>query len=82
MSDIQNFIYENYKFIIALVLTFIGLLVFISVYNINLETPKSNTKLAQVVTVETFNVDESIKKGLNGVNLNTCLKIIWRGCFD
>jgi len=70
MSDIQNFIYENYKFIIALVLTFIGLLVFISVYNINLETPKLNTKLAQVVTVETFNVDESIKKGLNEYKKN------------
>lgn len=66
MSDLLDFFNENYKFIIAIVLSIIGLLVFISVYNINLETPKVDTKLAQVVTVETFEpnfVDDSINSG-------------------
>lgn len=57
MSDFYNFISENYIIIIAISLSIFGLLVFISVYNINLESPTVNTKLAQVVTVETFDIN-------------------------
>ena len=57
MSDFYNFISENYIIIIAISLSIFGLLVFISVYNINLESPTFNTKLAQVVTVETFDIN-------------------------
>ena len=67
MSDIINFITENYILITLTVLSIIGLLVYISVYDINLDPPKSNSKLSQVVTVETFSsnvVDESIESGL------------------
>lgn len=57
MSEFYNFISENYIIIIAISLSIFGLLVFISVYNINLETPTVDTKLAQVVTVETFDIN-------------------------
>lgn len=57
MSDFYNFISENYIIIIAIAISIFGLLVFISVYNINLETPTLDTKLSQVVTVETFDMD-------------------------
>lgn len=75
MSEIVDFISENYIMIVLTVLSILGLLVYISIYNINLDPPKTNTKLAQTVTVETFeqNIDESIKSGLsefNGINDN------------
>lgn len=57
MSDFYNFISENYIIIIAIAISIFGLLVFISVYSINLETPTLDTKLSQVVTVETFDMD-------------------------
>lgn len=71
MSDFYNFISENYKTIIAISLIIFGLLVFISVYNINLESPTVNTKLAQVITVETFdmNMDKDYYQG-NKYSLN------------
>ena len=74
MSDIVDFISGNYIMIVLTVLSILGLLVYISIYNINLDPPKSNTKLAQSVTVETFEpniVDAGIKSGLaefNGIN--------------
>jgi hypothetical protein len=67
MSDFINFITENYIIITITVLSIIGLLVYISVYNINLDPPKTNSKLSQIITVETFSsniVDESIEGGL------------------
>ena len=65
MSDFYNFISENYIIIIAISLSIFGLLVFISFYNINLESPTVNTKISQVVTVETFdmNMDKDYYKG-------------------
>ena len=65
MSDFYNFISENYIIIIAISLSIFGLLVFISVYNINLQSPTVNTRLAQVVTVETFdmNMDKDYYQG-------------------
>lgn len=70
MTEIADFISENYITIILTVLSILGLLVYISVYNINLDPPKSNTKLSQSVTVETFesSIDESIKSGLVDFN--------------
>jgi hypothetical protein len=71
MSEIADFISENYITIILTVLSIFGLLVYISVYNINLDPPKTNTKLAQSVTVETFEsniVDDGIKSGLSEFN--------------
>ena len=74
MSDFTDFIYENYKIIIAIVLSIFGLLVFISIKGINLNAPKPDTKLIQTVTVETFAntdrmvdnmVDTSIEGGLS-----------------
>ena len=70
MSNFIDFISENYMMIVLTVLSILGLLVYISVYNINLDPPKSNTQLAQSVTVETFEqkIDESIKSGLSEFN--------------
>ena len=70
MSDFIDFISQNYIMIVLTVLSILGLLVYISIYNINLDPPKTNTKLAQSVTVETFeqNIDESIKSGLSEFN--------------
>ena len=70
MSNFIDFISENYMMIVLTVLSILGLLVYISVYNINLDPPKSKTQLAQSVTVETFeqNIDESIKGGLAEFN--------------
>lgn len=50
-----NFINSNYKFIVAIIVSIFVLLIFISVKDINLNLPKKATKLAQSVTVETFN---------------------------
>lgn len=71
MSDFIDFISENYMMIVLTVLSILGLLVYISVYNINLDPPKSKTQLAQSVTVETFEpniVDAGIKSGLSEFN--------------
>lgn len=67
-----DFIYANYKFIIAVILSVLGLLIFINVKEINLNLPKPSTKLVQSVTVETFtsssnnnNIDQNIDQGLS-----------------
>jgi hypothetical protein len=60
ITSFIDFMNTNYKFIIAMILSIFGLLVFISVKDINLNVPKKQPKLAQSVTVETFdslNVD-------------------------
>lgn len=60
ITNFIDFMNTNYKFIIAMILSIFGLLVFISVKDINLNVPKKQPKLAQSVTVETFdtlNVD-------------------------
>ena len=63
MDDPFTFFAENYGIIIATAIAIFGLLVFISVYNINLNTPTVNTKLSQVVTVETF--EQNMNKNTN-----------------
>jgi hypothetical protein len=60
IANFIDFIETNYKFIIAMILSIFVILVFISVKDINLNVPKKQPKLAQSVTVETFeplNVD-------------------------
>ena len=65
-----DFIYANYKFIIAVILSVLGLLIFINVKEINLNVPKPSTKLVQSVTVETFssssnnNIDQNIDQNM------------------
>ena len=69
MNNPFTFFSENYGIIIATAIAIFGLLVFISVYNINLNTPTVNTKLSQVVTVETF--EQNMNKDTNA-NANMC----------
>jgi cytoskeletal protein RodZ len=57
MEYIINFIQENYTyilFIFIIIIIVFGLLIFINIKGINLNPPKTNSKLIQEVTVETF----------------------------
>lgn len=55
IDSFTNFINTHYKLIVAIIVSIFILLIFISVKDINLNLPKKSTKLAQSVTVETFN---------------------------
>ena len=81
MSDFVDFIYENYKFIIAIALSIIGLLVFISIKDIKFNEPKLNTNLVQTVTIESFDnniVDDSLKSGLVDYNQQPALGSLYQ----
>ena len=54
MSEIVNFIKENYVSIAVLVSVIFSLLIIISIIGWNLNPPKPELKLVQQVTVETF----------------------------
>jgi predicted negative regulator of RcsB-dependent stress response len=54
MSEIVDFIKENFKMIILIVIVVLLLLVFINIKGIDLNEPKPESKLVQEVTVETF----------------------------
>ena len=85
MSDFVDFIYENYKFIIAIALSIIGLLVFISVKGIKFNEPKLNTNLVQTVTIESFDnniVDDSLKSGLVDYNQQPALGSLYKSGTD
>lgn len=85
MSDFVDFIYENYKFIIAIVLSIIGLLVFISVKGIKFDQPKLKTNLVQTVTIETFDnniVDDGIKSGLTEFKKQPALGSLYQSGTD
>ena len=85
MSDFLDFIYENYKFIIAIALSIIGLLVFISVKGIKFNEPKLNTNLVQTVTIESFDnniVDDSLKSGLVDYNQQPALGSLYKSGTD
>jgi hypothetical protein len=85
MSDFVDFIYENYKFIIAIVLSIIGLLVFISVKGIKFNEPKLNTNLVQTVTIESFDnniIDNSVKSGLVEYNQQPALGSLYQSGTD
>jgi hypothetical protein len=76
ITSFIDFMNTNYKFIIAMILSIFGLLVFISVKDINLNVPKKQSKLAQSVTVETFdslnvdNITQSEAKGQSEADVN------------
>jgi hypothetical protein len=85
MSDFIDFIYENYKFIIAIALSIIGLLVFISIKDIKFNEPKLNTNLVQTVTIESFDtniVDDSVKSGLAEFNQQPALGSLYQSGTD
>ena len=85
MSDFVDFIYENYKFIIAIALSILGLLVFISVKGIKFNEPKLNTNLVQTVTIESFDnniVDDSLKSGLVDYNQQPALGSLYKSGTD
>jgi predicted negative regulator of RcsB-dependent stress response len=54
MSEIVDFIKENFKMIILIVIVVLLLLVIINIKGIDLNEPKPKSKLVQEVTVETF----------------------------
>ena len=54
MSEIVNFIKQNYVSIAVLVSVIFSLLIIISIIGWNLNPPKPELKLVQQVTVETF----------------------------
>lgn len=54
MSQINDFIRENFKMIILIVFLVFSLLVIINIKGIDLNPPKTETKLVQQVIVETF----------------------------
>jgi hypothetical protein len=54
MSEIVDFIKENFKMIILIVIVVLLLLVIINIKGIDLNEPKPESKLVQEVTVETF----------------------------
>ncbi len=75
MSEIVDFIKENYVSIAILVSVIFALLIIISIIGWNLNPPKPESKLIQQVTVETFvnnaTYDEkSILKELDNLKLN------------
>ena len=61
MSDIIEFIKENYLNISIIVIIVLGLLVIINLKGINLNQPKPQSKLLQEVTVEGFEELEQLK---------------------
>jgi len=73
MSEIIDFIKENYVSIAVVVSVIFALLIIISIIGWNLNPPKPESKLIQQVTVETFDNDEqtsSITKELDNLKLN------------
>jgi len=73
MSEIVDFIKENYVSIAVVVSVIFALLIIISIIGWNLNPPKPESKLIQQVTVETFDNDEhtsSITKELDNLKLS------------
>ena len=69
MSEIIDFIKENYVSIAVLVSVIFSLLIIISIIGWNLNPPKPELKLVQQVTVETFD-NNDITKELDKLKLN------------
>ena len=61
MSEILDFIKENAQEMIIIVVIVLLLLVLINIKGLNLNEPTLETKIAQKVTVETFDSEENIK---------------------
>lgn len=74
MSEIIDFLKENYVSIAIVVSIIFALLIIISIIGWNLNPPKPESKLIQQVTVETFDNNEDdqkdIIKEINNLKLN------------
>lgn len=65
MSEIVNFIQENLQTILIIIIFVFGLLVIININDLDLNSPISESKLVQEVTVETLDMmDEEVKLNL------------------
>jgi hypothetical protein len=62
MSEIIELFKENYLAIATIIFVILGLLVVISVREIELNPPKPESKLVQEITVETFSTQENTEK--------------------
>lgn len=62
MSQIIDFMKDNLKMILFIVFVVFGLLVMINIKGIDLNPPKTETKLVQQVTVETFSSNTSFSE--------------------
>ncbi len=67
MSEIVDFIKENYVSIATLVSVIFALLIIISIIGWNLNPPKPESKLIQQVTVETFVNDNNENSDQNNI---------------
>jgi ABC-type bacteriocin/lantibiotic exporter with double-glycine peptidase domain len=65
MIEIINFIKENLKVIIIIVVVLLFLLILINITGINLNEKKTESKLVQKVTVETFNSISNLPIDIN-----------------
>lgn len=75
MREIIVFIKENSKQIIIIVVVVLFLLVIFNIRGINFNEPKTDTKIVQQVTVETFDTQESeenITKMMSSLSDNFC----------
>ena len=70
MSEIVDFLRENSKMIILIVIVVLGLLVLINMKGIDLNPPKPESKLVQEVTVETLDM---MDKTLSNEKINANL---------
>ena len=65
MSEIVILIKENSTEIIVIVVVVLFLLVVMNIKGINLNKPKTDTKIVQQVTVETFDIQDTEKNIIN-----------------
>ena len=61
MSEIIDFIKENYLSILIIIVVILILLVIIALKDIDLNPPKPESKLVQQITVETFDTEKDIE---------------------
>jgi hypothetical protein len=75
MSEIVDFIKENFKMIILIVIVVLLLLVIINIKGIDLNEPKPKSKLVQEVTVETFeqNSMQDSQENIEKMKLNPAI---------
>jgi uncharacterized alpha/beta hydrolase family protein len=75
MSEIVDFIKENFKMIILIVIVVLLLLVIINIKGIDLNEPKQKSKLVQEVTVETFeqNSMQDSQENIEKMKLNPAI---------
>lgn len=79
MNEVETFFVENYTFIIIIILIFLGIILFLQLNNINLNTGTKPSKLTQQILIETFEMknvsddsDDVIQKLMSGSSENFC----------